>query len=122
MISPRMEPHNLVLGGKLYVLGGDLYSNAFHSRGGEVFDPITGSWEALPDAPCPMEFHIISAALENPNRILVASPGQEQGRYTLATFFTYDVQNCSWKLLEPALAFARCTLNVLWDGEERLLR
>ncbi|KAE8076054.1 hypothetical protein FH972_014727 [Carpinus fangiana] len=102
-ISPRLEPHSLVIGGKLYVLSGfdhDTYDYSSSDLHGEVFDPVTGLWEALPDAPWPMKSLIISAALENPNRILVASIAQ--GDFdTCATFFTYDVQNRSWECLKP---------------------
>jgi hypothetical protein len=107
-ISPRLEPHSLVIDGKLYVLSGfdhDTYDYSSSDPHGEVFDPVTGLWEALPDAPWRKKSQIISAALENPNRILVASIDQgdiDAGCFdTSATFFTYDVQNRSWECLQP---------------------
>jgi hypothetical protein len=107
-ISPRLEPHSLVIGGKLYVLSGfdhDTYDYSSSDPHGEVFDPVTGLWEALPDAPWPKKSLIISAALENPNKILVASIVRgdidEACLETRATFFTYDVQNRSWECLKP---------------------
>ena len=108
-ISPRLEPHSLVIiDGKLYVLSGfdhDTYDYSSSDPRGEVFDPVTGLWEALPYAPWPMKSLIISAALENPNRILVASIDQgdiDEGCLdTSATSFTYEVQNRSWECLKP---------------------
>jgi hypothetical protein len=75
---------------------------------------VTGLWEALPDAPWPMKSLIVSTALENPNRILIASIVQgdidEDCVDTCATFFTYDVQNPSWECLKP------CCHNIHRDG------
>jgi hypothetical protein len=107
MISPRMFPHILVLGGKLYVLSGHYYSPSGVSLsypGGEVYDPITNLWEALPAPPCHMGTQILSAALENPNRILVASIPlvYDPNFRSFANFFIYEVQSCSWKMLDPA--------------------
>ena len=52
-----------------------------------------------------MKYLIISAALENPKRILVASIDQgdiDEGCLdTSATSFTYEVQNRSWECLKP---------------------
>ncbi|KAJ4833075.1 hypothetical protein Tsubulata_001050 [Turnera subulata] len=46
MLTPRCNPATLTVGGKLYVLGGGR-----HDQGpwGEVYDPSTNKWTALPD-------------------------------------------------------------------------
>jgi hypothetical protein len=101
-----MQPHKLVLGSKLYVLGSDSLSLDFYA---EVFD-LTNKWGVLPEPPYEMSYYIISAALENPNRILVASevelpePPIEDTCYDYrsAVFFVYDVGHGDWKMLEPA--------------------
>lgn len=52
-----------------------------------------------------MAYEKISAALENPNRILVASlvPDEDDcDSISSAIFFVYDVGHGSWKVLEPA--------------------
>ena len=110
MISPRARPHIFVLGGKLYALSGN-ESNRVPPKApaGEVYDPMTNSWKALPLPPCYMGYHSFYAALENPNRILVAStpefPCDEDHipvfDRSVANFFIYEVQNCSWKMLCP---------------------
>jgi hypothetical protein len=110
MISPRANPHIFVIGGKLYALSGDCSRVPPKAPAGEVYDPMNDSWKALPVPPCYMGAHIICAALENPNRILVASlsyfPDDEEHEPvfddSFANFFIYEVQNCSWKMLCPA--------------------
>ncbi|KAE8098715.1 hypothetical protein FH972_016758 [Carpinus fangiana] len=102
MISPRMNPYILVLGGKLYTISG--YPSSSPSgvpptaRGGEVYDPIADSWQALPDPPCYLGTYILSAALENPKRILVASFSYDEENehvdFSSVNFFIYEVQNC----------------------------
>ena len=105
MNAPRCEPHKLVLDSKLYVLGSYMPSLDFYA---EVFDPVTNKWVVLPEPPYEMSFSRISAALENPNRILVASEVPQLpsgGCYydnLSAVFFVYDVGNGDWKMLEPA--------------------
>jgi hypothetical protein len=104
MNIPRGRPHKLVLGSKLYVLGTDFRSKAFYA---EVFDPVTNKWLVLAEPPYKMARGFkISAALENPNRILVTSqvpsvPGDYSGNIS-AIFFVYDVGHGYWKMLEPA--------------------
>jgi len=97
MITPKFLSHNLVLDGKIYV---------FSARGprdmpwGEVFDPDNGKWEALPEPPCDSSYTIFSAALENPNRILVTF--HVSGTCNSAMFCAYNVQGRSWEMLAPA--------------------
>lgn len=105
LISQRMFPHSSVLGGKLYVLGGCPTGVPDTARGGEVYDPMTDSWQALPEPPCHLGCRILSAALENPNRILVASLPEGDRFGSFANFFMYDVQNSSWKMLDPVRRF-----------------
>ncbi|KAE8098853.1 hypothetical protein FH972_016887 [Carpinus fangiana] len=105
MNTRRNQPHKLVLGSKLYVLGSDRRDLDFYA---EVFDPVINKWVVLPEPPYKMSYFIISAALENPNRILVASklpqaPSEGCSYDNLsAVFFVYDVGHGDWKTLEPA--------------------
>jgi hypothetical protein len=105
MNTHRIDPHKLVLDSKLYVLGSDMPSLDFYA---EVFDHVTNKWVVLPEPPYEMSFSRISAALENPNRILVASevpqpPNSGCSFDSLsAVFFVYDVGHGNWKMLEPA--------------------
>jgi hypothetical protein len=121
MISPRAKPHIFVIGGKLYALSGNESSRVPpKAPAGEVYDPLTNSWKALPVPPCYMGYHILCAALENPDRILVASIPEFSGDedrlpvfdLSVANFFIYQVQNCSWKMLCPGhrRLVARCPL------------
>jgi hypothetical protein len=107
MNAHRSEPHKLVLDSKLYVLGSDMPSRDFYA---EVFDPVTNKWVVLPEPPYEMSYFRISAALENPNRILVASEVPQSPPINggcsydnlSAVFFVYDVGHGDWKVLEPA--------------------
>ncbi|KAJ4850558.1 hypothetical protein Tsubulata_028085 [Turnera subulata] len=47
MLAPRSDPHTVVVGGKLYVLGWKIDDDEEQSWG-EVFDPTTNTSEALP--------------------------------------------------------------------------
>ncbi|XP_059454585.1 uncharacterized protein LOC132184828 [Corylus avellana] len=141
MICPRLQPHNFVIGNKLFVWDGHyccfppvrLEDNAFDDEvfndpiinysssddelfdgfvmdytfptaipDAEVFDPILNEWEVLPDPPGRMPYDgFIIAALENPDRILVASscfPADSDHRW--ADFYTYDVGDGCWRELE----------------------
>jgi hypothetical protein len=74
MISPRSFAETVVLGGKIYVIPG--YHSAYWGWPGrdfEVYDPMIGSWQALPKPPRALGCRLFSVALENPNRILLAS-------------------------------------------------
>ncbi|XP_062167837.1 uncharacterized protein LOC133874025 [Alnus glutinosa] len=118
---PRCCAHNLVVGDKLYVLNKCPFSLCW---GAEVYDPMTGVWESLPEPPYRKAYHIISAALENPNRILVATlpfldyesededEDEDKHKDIFANFIMYDVQNCCWKILgsEPRKIHPKCPL------------
>lgn len=122
MNTRRSLPHKLALGSKLYVLGSDPRSKGCYA---EVFDPVTNKWVALPDPPYQMSYFIISAALENPNRILVASqtpeslaPGCSYDN-KFAVFFVYDVGHGYWKMLEPARRKIHRNCPIGWGGMAR---
>jgi hypothetical protein len=108
MSTMRNQPHKWVLGSKLYVLGSDRLDLDIYA---EVFDPVINKWVVLPEPPYEMSYFMISAALENPSRILVAfKVPQSPDRTSLesyydnlsAVFFVYDIEHGDWKTLEPA--------------------
>jgi hypothetical protein len=105
MNTHRNQPHKWVLGSKLYLLGSDRRDLEMFA---EVFDPVINKWVVLPEPPYEMSYFIVSAALENPNRILVAlkvpqAPSEGCSYDNLsAVFFVYDVGHGDWKTLEPA--------------------
>jgi len=100
MIAPKFCSHNFVLDGKIYVFSSRQMNMPPTAHWGEVFDPHNGKWEALPDPPYDSSFTIISAALENPNRILVAFHVSDT--WYSAMFYAYNVQHRSWEMLAPA--------------------
>jgi hypothetical protein len=109
MISRRLESRSLVLDGKIYVFSDHLVHNHFVkqaippiTRWGEVFNPVDGQWESLPDPPYNSRCTLISAALENPSRILAAFYVPNTGRRYTAMFCTYNVQYRCWEMLAPA--------------------
>lgn len=104
----RFNPHTIVLGGKLYVLGGfDLKKNMRNRFPWmEVFDPIKRKWQPLPNPGFSIKTdHVFTASLEDEDnqKILVAtiSPGGE-----IAQIYGYDVAACLWKKL-----LANCKMN-----------
>jgi hypothetical protein len=100
MISGRYYSSASVLGGKVYIRSHD---HSYHTGAhwSEVFDPVNGKWEALPNPPMYTDdWLIICATLENPDRIIAAFCVLED--YNYATFYEYDVHHRSWKELEPA--------------------
>ena len=103
-ILPRHNPESWVLGDKLYA------TNSFHGfsfshppprYGGEVYDLVIDKWEIVPNPPIyPSYFPkniIISAALKNPGRIIVAYRAPDD--YSSAIFYAYNVQNRYWSML-----------------------
>jgi hypothetical protein len=105
MSTKRNQPHKWVLGSKLYLLGSDRRDLDINA---EVFDPVINKWVVLPDPPYEMSYVMFSAALENPDRILVAlrvrqapSDGCSCDNIS-AVFFVYDVGHGYWTTLEPA--------------------
>ena len=97
----RFNPHTIVLGGKLYVLGGfDLVKNKRNRLPWmEVFDPRKRKWKPLPNPRiCIKSDRVFTASLEDEGnqKILVAtmSPGWE-----IAQIYGYDIAACRWTKL-----------------------
>jgi len=104
MLSRRCHFDVSVLRTKIYVRNHDFHHRHFRHQWGEVFDPAKGKWEALPNPPnfpyAYPERICISAALESPERILVAYHTKDDKRS--AIFYSYDVQHRTWGMLAPA--------------------
>jgi hypothetical protein len=104
MLSRRCYLDVSVLRTKIYVCNHDFHHRHFRHQWGEVFDPAKGKWEALPNPPnFPSTYPeriCISAALESPERILVAYHAKDDN--SSAIFYAYDVQHRSWGMLAPA--------------------
>lgn len=100
MLCPRSDCRILALDGKLFVFGGCDPS----SHWGEFFDPVGGSWNALPDPPSRFDDRdgddfdrMICVPLKDSNTILVASFVSEHLSYI---FYTYNVATSRWATLE----------------------
>jgi hypothetical protein len=111
LISPDYHMKPLVSGGKLYVSNYFSYHNKLFSHWGEVFDPTDEKWEAVPNPPIyPWNSRntensiIISAVLENPDRIIAAYrvPNEPNEGYYYAIFYAYNVQHKHWEKLKPS--------------------
>lgn len=115
MISPRTSPLTLVLDKKLFAFKG-YYS---YPGGpplptpvdGEMYDPETKKWEALPEPPFYMGCDLIYGTLENPSRILIARLVK---REDAAMFYTYDVENRVWNGLGKRQVHPDCPIG--WEG------
>jgi hypothetical protein len=100
--SPRFPPEVSVLGHKLIVWNSILGQLSLHWA--EVFDPVNGTCELVPNPPKYFVSSIadrilLSAALQNPDRLVVAHRVPTD-RYS-AIFYAYDLQHRSWEILEP---------------------
>jgi hypothetical protein len=85
----------LVLSGKVYIHNHNPYDHT-GAHWSEVFDPVNGKWEALPNLPTYIDdCLIICATIENPDRIIVAFRIPKD-------HYSSDVHHRSWKELEPA--------------------
>jgi len=127
MISGRCFAYASVLGGRIYVRNHEP-CNHTDAHWGEVFDPVNGKWEAFPNPPnYPPKYSrnyreciIISAALKNPDRIIVAYRVPDDRSY--AIFYAYNVNHRSWAMLAPAkrklhrFCDARCRDDVWLEG------
>jgi hypothetical protein len=74
----------------------------------------------LPQPPFAIETHFICAALENPNRIIVATPTIEGKPFSdgKARFFLYDLSHKYWKILPERNLHPKCPLG--YDGGKAL--
>lgn len=115
MISPRVNPLTLVLDKKLFAFKG-YYT---YPGGpplptpddGEMFDPKTNKWEALPEPPFYMGWDLIYGTLENPSRILIARLVKQEDA---AMFYTYDVEHRVWNSLGKRYVHPDCPIG--WEG------
>ena len=99
LLIPRGRPQTLVLDGKIYFLSGHDNETQPDAPDVEAYDPTTGNWKALPNLSFPLGYRFICAALENPNRILVASSTETETGET-SEFCQYDVGKDCWELME----------------------
>lgn len=103
MICRRSFPHASVIGGQIYVRNCQPYKHT-DPQWGEVYDPVNEKWKAFPNPPnYPPNYQegiVISAAVKNPDRIIVAY--RVLGDDFSAIFYAYSVKHESWDMLAPA--------------------
>jgi hypothetical protein len=100
MISWRYYSSTSVLGDKVYICS---YDHSYHTGAhwSEVFDPVNGKWEALPNPPTyTNDCLIICATPENPYRIIVDFRVPKYHYY--AIFYVYNLHHKSWIELKPS--------------------
>ncbi|KAJ4832596.1 hypothetical protein Tsubulata_023328 [Turnera subulata] len=119
MLVARIAPATVVVGGKIYVLGGYMFEdNPDDTPWAEVYDPTSNIWEALPPPPkipmlefgCVFRYQFFSAGLEDDNdgekgSIIVLSLPEE-------LLLQYSVANKSWNMSKLDM----CELQT-WSGE-----
>ncbi|KAE8099013.1 hypothetical protein FH972_017030 [Carpinus fangiana] len=102
MVCRRCSSDTSVLGNKIYLRSSLSQADLLNHCWGEVFDVDNGKWEALPNPPnYPVqdrESIVLSAVVENPERVIVAY----RGSYNSAIFYAYNVRHRSWGRLVPA--------------------
>ncbi|KAJ4842499.1 hypothetical protein Tsubulata_027090 [Turnera subulata] len=95
MIVPRRRSQAIVLGGKLYVFGG-VGVDDDDAPWAEVYDPISNTWEALPQPPEGFGYGFLSASLKDDN-------DEEKGSVVLfqhGKVMEYHVANKCWSMTE----------------------
>jgi hypothetical protein len=83
----------------------------YDSLDGEIYDLKTNRWEPLPEPPFSLENDFIFAALENPNRIMIAPLLKREKDF--AIFYMYDVENLIWCSLGKRQVHHRCPIG--WE-------
>jgi hypothetical protein len=106
MISSRVDPFVSVVGSKIFVCNSSYYkfahSDPDNAHWAELYDPVNGKSEYIPDPPFPARAVIsVSAALEKPEILLVAF----HERHSVCQFCLYNVESRSWKMLPPVFSF-----------------
>ena len=99
MTLSRHYPKTTVLNAKLYVLGGFANNSPPNLNGWmEVFDPISQTWNSLPNPPSPIcPYNFTCSALESKKQILVIEDSTNMCR---TKFHTYDVNTTCWTTRE----------------------
>jgi hypothetical protein len=99
MTLSRHYPKTTVLDGNLYVLGGFASNSPPNLIGWmEVFDPISQTWNSLPNPPSPIcPYNFTCSALESKKQILVIEDSADMCR---TKFHTYDVNTTCWTTCE----------------------
>jgi hypothetical protein len=105
MISSRVDPFVSVVGSKIFVCNSSYYkfapSDPDNGHWAELFDPVNGKSEYIPDPPFPARAVIsVSAAPEKPEILLVAF----HERHSVCQFCLYNVESRSWKMLPPVFS------------------
>ena len=102
MPTPRHHASAVVVGGKLYVVGGRLRSDA-SLRAFERFDPKRGTWERLP--PLPLGVAAVSATAVDGSIVATGGADDTEAWVTPSTW-SYDVADARWRRL-PDLVVPR---------------
>jgi hypothetical protein len=105
IISPRVSPFVEVVGSKIFVCNSSFYKPAHsdpdNAHWGELFDPVNGKSEYIPDPPFPARAVIsVSATPEKPEILLLAF----HERRSVCVFCLYNVESRSWKMLPPVFS------------------
>jgi hypothetical protein len=105
MISSRVDPFVSVVGGKIFVCNSSFYkhahSNLDNAHWGELFDPVNGKSEHIPNPPFSARAVIsVSTAPEKPEILFVAF----HEHHYICQLSMYNVESRSWKMLPPSLS------------------
>ena len=100
----------VVINGKLFVFGGLRFKSKGNSGWMEAFDPLSQTWESLPNPPSYFdndEEDILHAVLEAKHEIVVARP-RDSGSGN-ANFYSYNVVGGFLEKIK-AQAFKTCVM------------
>lgn len=87
-------------------------------RDGAMFDPVTGTWTAIPDAPIAGRF--AHTAVWTGRELLVWG-GEDARRRAHADGAAYNPVTRRWRTLAPSPLAARSSTAAVWTGRELLL-
>jgi hypothetical protein len=117
-ISGRFAPAAVWTGRQMLVAGGDSRDpNRPPLRDGAAYDPATGRWQRIPDAP-PAARGLGSAAVWTGNKLLVWAGNAPDGP---AVGATYEPATRSWHMIAASPLGPRESYTTIWTGTEMLV-
>jgi N-acetylneuraminic acid mutarotase len=98
MPSPGAEASSVILGNKIYIIGGEDADKKAATNIVRIYDPNTDSWSASAPLPIPLD-HTGSAA--HNGKIYVVGGFTAEGKKPTDTLFIYDPDTNKWQRGKP---------------------
>jgi N-acetylneuraminic acid mutarotase len=96
--SPAAEASSVILGGKVYIIGGEDADKKAATNVVRIYDPVTDHWSA--SAPLPISLDHTGSGAYN-GKIYVVGGFTAEGKKPTDTLFIYDPNTNKWQKGEP---------------------